>query len=240
MVKNELEQKQHDTVYGYIRQNHHYHNIPMDIIDIIYKFYLIKIDSKILTYNETFKLFQFMNNKLNENKNNKNNIDIQFEFELLYRWSENIQTISEFHKLCDDKGATLIIVKSKPFNHVFGGYTSLSWQTYHLHWRVDDDAFIFLLRSSFGHKSQIFNFTDIGHKKAVYHSSRIGPWIGYCGAIGIKTNDGKGTSYIATDCIDGIYGNGLCGGHQYITISNKKYQFDIGDYEVFAVKKQNI
>ena len=34
---------------------------------------------------------------------------------------------SQFHSLCDDKGPTITIVKVRKY--IFGGYTSLSWNT---------------------------------------------------------------------------------------------------------------
>ncbi len=35
-------------------------------------------------------------------------------------------TADKFHELCDKKGPTLSVIKSKAGN-VFGGYTSLNW-----------------------------------------------------------------------------------------------------------------
>ena len=45
---------------------------------------------------------------------------------LLYRTSEHGYTASSFHEYCDDKGPTLIIVKSNE-GWIFGGYTTQSW-----------------------------------------------------------------------------------------------------------------
>ena len=44
---------------------------------------------------------------------------------LLFRGSENGFSSNEFHKRCDNKGATITIVKSN--NHIFGGYTDIPW-----------------------------------------------------------------------------------------------------------------
>ena len=46
---------------------------------------------------------------------------------LLYRGSENEFLASKFHKLCDNKGATLTIIKSDT-NKIFGGYIYNSWK----------------------------------------------------------------------------------------------------------------
>ena len=45
---------------------------------------------------------------------------------LIYRASEHNYTANSFHKCCDDKGPTLIVVKSSE-GWIFGGYTTQSW-----------------------------------------------------------------------------------------------------------------
>ncbi len=45
---------------------------------------------------------------------------------LLYRASEHKYTASSFHKQCNNKGPTLIIIKSSE-GWIFGGYTTQSW-----------------------------------------------------------------------------------------------------------------
>ena len=46
--------------------------------------------------------------------------------QLLYRASEHNFTAESFHKYCDDKGPTLILIKSNK-GWIFGGYTTQSW-----------------------------------------------------------------------------------------------------------------
>ena len=45
---------------------------------------------------------------------------------LLYRGSQDGWNISDFHGKCDDKGATVTIVKTSE-GYVFGGYNDQSW-----------------------------------------------------------------------------------------------------------------
>ena len=45
---------------------------------------------------------------------------------LLYRASEHDYTAKSFHEYCDDKGPTLIVIKSSE-GWIFGGYTTQSW-----------------------------------------------------------------------------------------------------------------
>ena len=49
---------------------------------------------------------------------------------MIYRASEHGYTAKSFHNYCDDKGPTLVIVKSSR-GWIFGGYTTQSWQVVH-------------------------------------------------------------------------------------------------------------
>ena len=47
-------------------------------------------------------------------------------FSLLYRASVDGKTPADFHRCCDKKGSTLVVIKSGKY--VCGGYTSKSWE----------------------------------------------------------------------------------------------------------------
>ena len=49
-----------------------------------------------------------------------------YKWKLIYRSSEHGYTASSFHECCDDKGPTLVIIKSSG-GWIFGGYTTQSW-----------------------------------------------------------------------------------------------------------------
>ena len=49
-----------------------------------------------------------------------------YKWKLLYRASEHEYTAKSFHEYCDDKGPTLIVIKSSG-GWIFGGYTTQSW-----------------------------------------------------------------------------------------------------------------
>ncbi len=53
-------------------------------------------------------------------------LDYQFEWKLIYRASEHDYTAKSFHEYCDNKGPTLIVIKSTN-DCIFGGYTSRDW-----------------------------------------------------------------------------------------------------------------
>ncbi len=48
---------------------------------------------------------------------------------LLYRGSENGWEPGYFHSMCDNKGPTICLFKTKD-GDCFGGYTSTSWQSF--------------------------------------------------------------------------------------------------------------
>ncbi len=49
-----------------------------------------------------------------------------YKWKLLYRASEHGYTAESFHEYCDNKGPTLIVIKSSG-GWIFGGYTTQSW-----------------------------------------------------------------------------------------------------------------
>ena len=49
-----------------------------------------------------------------------------YEWKLIYRASEHGYSGKSFHKCCDDKGPTLVVIKSSE-GWIFGGYTTQSW-----------------------------------------------------------------------------------------------------------------
>ncbi len=58
------------------------------------------------------------------------------KWKLIYRASEHGYTASSFHDYCDDKGPTLIVVKSTD-GWIFGGYTTQSWHPIKLYTKDD-------------------------------------------------------------------------------------------------------
>ena len=51
---------------------------------------------------------------------------VDYKWKLLYRASEHNYSAKSFHKCCNDKGPTLVIIKSSG-GWIFGGYTTQSW-----------------------------------------------------------------------------------------------------------------
>ena len=56
-----------------------------------------------------------------------------YKWKLLYRASEHEYTAESFHEYCDDKGPTLIVIKSSG-GWIFGGYTTQSWSGWSIYY----------------------------------------------------------------------------------------------------------
>ena len=111
------------TVHGFARLKYeelHNQYVPVGIKSMIIKYcgYFF-IDSAILNGNEKIIL---SDNILKDIINSNNNDGIH----LLFRASRDGFDEKTFHKLCDQKGATVIIVKNQR-NEIFGGYTGFEW-----------------------------------------------------------------------------------------------------------------
>ena len=85
-------------------------------------------------FDEYFRLSSILNNNMLqqkliinwiEEKTNKKLVKLK----LIFKMSENGSKSQDFHKYCDNKGPTVIIVKTTK-NKIFGGFTPLNWQVF--------------------------------------------------------------------------------------------------------------
>ena len=65
------------------------------------------------------------------------------QFKLIYRASRDGYEASRFHAKCDNQPSTLTIIKTL-FGYIFGGYTSVAWES-SFSYKADPNAFIFSL-----------------------------------------------------------------------------------------------
>ena len=63
--------------------------------------------------------------------------------ELLNRKTRYGNSYDTFHKLCDNKGAALVLIKALE-GFIVGGYTPIDWDN-HSSWKKDDETFLFSL-----------------------------------------------------------------------------------------------
>ena len=56
-------------------------------------------------------------------------INSQKQWKLVYRASSDGDKVKDFHEKCDNLSPVLVVIKSKKFNHVFGGFSHLPFET---------------------------------------------------------------------------------------------------------------
>ncbi len=113
---------------------------------------------------------------------------IKFEtksFSLLWRGSRDGFEASTFHRLCDDKANTLVLIKSIN-QSIFGGFTSIKWKSPIKKLEktsADDSAFLFSLKNKWNNpivlpviKNNYQDTQTLQH--AVFHSQATGPAFG--------------------------------------------------------------
>ena len=101
-------------------------------------------------------------------KVNKNEI----KFELIFKMKENGNDSDDFHKFCDNKGPTLILIKTTK-NRIFGGFTPLEWNK-NKSYLTDESGKTFIFSLDLMKK---YDMIDKGNKAILNNE---GPWFGDC------------------------------------------------------------
>ncbi|KAJ5077971.1 e3 ubiquitin-protein ligase [Anaeramoeba ignava] len=85
----------------------------------------------------------------------------------------------KWHDICDNKGKTLIIIKTKD-NFIFGGFTQVGWiKPNSGQWILDPNAFIFSLRNDKNdRKPEKFSIKQSREKYAIWYNLNAGPLFG--------------------------------------------------------------
>eukprot|EP01083_Nonionella_stella_P090847 253879_1 len=229
------------VIWGYIRveiEDVINVDIATDIKQLIAQFSRPYFDSKILSLNEQLEFIELLSqNKLTDIKRK--------QVQLLYRASEHNYLADKFHELCNGHAPTLVVIQNN-FGHVFGGYTTIKWQsTPTTVGGRDENAFLFLIRSSNANERVPMIFDCVHPNTAVFHSNTRGPVFGQGADISIadKCNHAKYDDLeYGSRCYgwkaknQGTYayqGNQLCGGDQKCI---NTYYFAVEEYEVFEIK----
>ena len=110
-------------------------------------------------------IINWIKEKININKIN---------FELIFRMSQNGSDSQDFHNYCDNKGPTLILIKTTK-NKIFGGFTPLNWKT-------EDKSFSDETNQTFIFSLNLQKKYDLINKnnQAIINSSKKGPNFGNC------------------------------------------------------------
>ncbi|GES77284.1 BTB/POZ domain-containing protein [Rhizophagus clarus] len=166
-----------------------------------------------------------------EKKNNSYDIrNVPYKFNLLFRANRDGNTSAAFHAKCDNKGATIVIIKIPNSEHIVGGYNSLYWNSTCNDWKSAKNSFLF----SFMSRNDLNSAKVAGHINedgygAIYCSQDYGPAFGR-GHDLFQDIDGTWKNYVSTyPKIDVPQGNREWNGYNVFNVEN---------YEVFQVIKK--
>ena len=95
-------------------------------------------------------------------------------FRLLYSFTRDGCGPAPFHSKCDNQGPTVTVLYN-PQGSVYGGYTSLAWQSSGC-WKQDDQAFLFQL--VFSKQKLCRKFPSNKTANGVYHGMQYGQIFG--------------------------------------------------------------
>jgi len=142
---------------------------------------------------------------------------------LLYRKSRDGDSYETFHKLCDNQGANIVLIKNSEF--IIGGYTPLDWDN-HSQWKNDKDTFLFSLTNNKKYKK--LNKSNC----SILCGKKFGPFFPY---IGFR-NEGKKNMSQG----DIQYGEWNCHFEFYkeiIPYEGKDRFFDVEEVEVYKINQ---
>ena len=157
---------------------------------------------------------------------NLNSIDqLTSELHLLYRASEHNFDADKFHQLCDGKGKTLVLVRSKTEN-LFGGYTTASWLSNNS-WSSSPGSFLFSLDKQTQHA--IYK----NEQYAIYGSKGCGPTFG--GAPDLLLSNNCHSNNSSYNDLRETYSPPPNKKEAKSYLAGSRYKFVVEEYEVFLV-----
>ncbi|RGB30644.1 hypothetical protein C1646_744798 [Rhizophagus diaphanus] len=171
----------------------------------------------IIISNKHFSMFSNWIEKKNESYYNVNNIP--YKFNLLYRASRDGNTLFAFHNNCDNKGATIVIVKITNSDQIVGGYNPFYWSLSN-RYKSTKDSFIF----SFANKDDV--------QSGVAGYSNGDAYSVFCG------NASYGPVFGGDDLSFNNTGWYRSRSHSYPDVGIPLNRFEVDDYEVFQVVKK--
>jgi hypothetical protein len=145
---------------------------------------------------------------------------------LLYRATRDGFSAANFHSKCDGHSNTLTLFKAKETSHIFGGFTSISWESFG-QYKSDPNAFLFSLTNR---DNQPCKIRQIYKSNSIYCGSYFGPIFGFGDDIHIGNNANTtmgsyselGQSYKHPQPSQGK--SYLAGSHRFLLIEIEVYQ----------------
>jgi len=151
-------------------------------------------------------------------------------WDLIYKAKKDGFQASTFHAKCDQKGETVVVIKSSNGN-IFGGYAPLSWgitSTY----TNDPKTFLFSLVNKSGKPTKIDNQGT--NSNSQYNAQGYGPTFGGGHDLYISDSSNLNSSSYSNLGYSFRFVGGACGSQQAKTFLAGAYNFQVDDIEVFA------
>ena len=214
------------ATHGYMRLQMKQCNIifPKELIELIALFYKIQIESKILSDDESVIFYDMICKQLNVKTIN---------WKLIWRGTDDGFDFDSFWNKCDKISASIVIVETKDYNEVFGGFAKVGFRKYDEdQYTKDEDAFVYSLRKGIDdkskkeHKPKIYPIKQSETKRALWYTSN------YLCCFG----NGSGSDiWISQNCDKGGW-NGVSI-HSYKTDSDlvAMTRFSVNQMEVFQL-----
>ena len=186
-------------------------------------------DSKIINANDAALIASWVDKKQGTPYHFK---ELPFKFKLIYHASREGFDIMNFHKNCDNKGPTVVVIKVQNSKDIIGGYNPLEW-------KMEDDISIY--DSFYNHKCETLNsfiFSLTNRRNPIL--SRI---FGRSERNAIIWSKDKGPCFGLQDLWINSNSSGVCNSafgmsrwHSYKKkiINSSREKFEI-EYEVFQI-----
>ncbi|KAJ5076164.1 pep-cterm sorting domain-containing protein [Anaeramoeba ignava] len=157
-----------------------------------------------------------------------NDDDFFFKMKKGYSAKRDGFDCTNWHNKCDNKGKTLIIIKTKD-NFIFGGFTQVGFKGNRCQYISDPNAFIFSLRNNKGdRKPKKFTLKKGSLLNSLYYDHQEGPTFGGGFDLNLSSNLQPGESNLGNTYI-------LPKGIQYGTNEAKSYL--AGSYDKWKVEE---
>ncbi|RHZ70502.1 hypothetical protein Glove_271g28 [Diversispora epigaea] len=188
--------------------------------------------STIITYEHVAEISSWIDRKLSTSSLT----NTPYEFQLILRGSINGFTPQTFWDICNGQASTVVIMKVKGTEEIFGGYNPLLWDAVNTGYRdmpeKTDDSFIFSLKNG-NMQNSILSIVKENETAIVnvykLSQKQYGPHFGSCFYM-----RSYNSNFTLDDCSVCTYN----GSHEKPIRTAATNNFSIVDYEVFKVIKK--
>ncbi|GBC01813.1 hypothetical protein RclHR1_04340010 [Rhizophagus clarus] len=188
------------------------------------------INSTLIESKHILLFSSWIDKKVSSHYNRRNN---PYDFKLLYRSSHDGIDAKSFHRNCDNKGATIWIVKVKDSTQLIGGYNPLDWDGSNNSWKTTADSFLFNFANGKNiSTSKVSYVNQQSQDRAVWCHNSHGPAMG-----NIYYNDNSSYIFSSNNSSNSWVNKDRGYGDIYPNIGIPK-NFEAEDYEVFQVIKK--